>query len=107
MIQLDLAEVARRVVGQLVKQGKVTRSNVGIVPGVLQDLKTFYALDQNTGMLINRVDPGSPVARVGLRGGDIRLSINGRKVDGWFAEQRPEIQHQMAIEPIGNRSGWK
>ena len=93
--------VARQIIGALVKDGEITRSYVGIVPGVLQDLEGFYELAQNTGMLIKSVDTGSPAAQAGLRGGDILLSIDGEKVDGRFPEQLPEIQNQIASRPLG------
>lgn len=95
------SRVARKVVAGLVEDGEITRSYIGIVPGVLQNLENFYALAQNTGMLISSVDTGSPAALAGLRGGDILLSIDGRKVDGRFPEQLPEIQNLIASQPVG------
>ena len=86
---------------RLVRDGTIVRSYVGIVPGALQDLENFYALETNTGMLINSVDPGSPAAKAGLRGGDIVLLIEGAKVDGRFPEQLPPIQNLIASHPVG------
>ena len=86
----------------LVKQGSVTRSYLGIVPGVLQDLERFYSLASNTGMLVNSVEPGSPAARAGLRPGDIVLTLNGQKIDGRFPEQLPPIQNLIADLPVGS-----
>ena len=96
------ASIARRVSTTLVKQGSVTRSYLGIVPGVLQDLERFYSLASNTGMLVNSVDPGSPAARAGLRAGDIVLTLNGQKIDGRFPEQLPPIQNSIADLPVGS-----
>ena len=92
---------AKRVVEGLVRDGAITRSYIGVVPGALQDLENFYSLALNTGMLINSVDPGSPTAKSGLRGGDIVLSIDGAKVDGRFPEQLPPIQNMIASRPVG------
>jgi serine protease Do len=94
--------IARRVSSALVKQGFITRSYLGIVPGVLQDLERFYSLASNTGMLVNSVDPGSPAARAGLRPGDIMLSLNGQKIDGRFPEQLPPIENLIADLPVGS-----
>ncbi len=96
------ANVARRVVGDLVRDGVITRSYLGLVPGALQDLEGFFALSLNTGVLVNSVDPGSPAARAGLRGGDIVLAINDAKVDGRFPEQLPAIQSLIAGFPVGS-----
>ena len=96
------ANVAKRIVDGLLARGSITRSYIGLVPGTLQDLERFYALALNTGLLINSVDPGSPAARAGLRGGDILLAINGQKVDGRFPEQLPPIQNMIASLPVGS-----
>lgn len=95
------ANIAKRVVADLKGDGVIVRSYIGIVPGALLDLETFYALEQNTGLLINSVDPGSPAARAGLRGGDIVMSINGDPVDGRFPEQLPPLLHMIARLPVG------
>ncbi len=93
---------AREVMEKLVRSGAIVRSYVGIVPGALQDLENFYALALNTGLLVNSVDPGSPAARAGLRGGDIVLALDGAKVDGRFPEQLPPIQNLIASRPVGS-----
>ncbi len=97
------SDVARRVADQLVRHGRIIRSYIGLVPGVLQDLEKFYSLPGNTGMLINSVDPGSPAASAGLRPGDVLLALNGAKVDGRFPEQLPPIQDQIARLPVGSK----
>lgn len=96
------ANTAKSVMAGLAKAGSITRSYIGVVPGALRDLESFYSLKQNTGMLINNVDPGSPAANVGVRAGDIVLAINGAPVDGRFPEQLPPIQNQIASLPIGS-----
>ncbi len=96
------SNTARRIVEGLVAHGSITRSYIGLVPGTLQDLEHFYALALNTGLLINSVDPGSPAARAGLRGGDILLAIDGQRVDGRFPEQLPPIQNMIASLPVGS-----
>ncbi len=95
------ANVARKVAAALVRDGKISRSYLGLVPGVLQDLENFYALAANQGMLINGVDPGSPAARAGLRAGDVILTLNGQKLDGRYPEQLPPIQQTIASLPVG------
>ena len=96
------ANIAKRIVAGLVRDGHITRSYIGLVPGPLLDLEGFYSLRQNTGLLVNSVDPGSPAAVAGLHGGDIVLSINGSPVDGRFPEQLPPIQNRIANLPVGS-----
>jgi serine protease Do len=95
------ADTARDVMDRLVRGGSIVRSYIGMTPGALQDLENFYALETNTGLLINSVDPGSPAAKAGLRAGDIVLQIEGTKVDGRFPEQLPPIQNLIASHPVG------
>jgi len=94
--------IARRVSAELVQRGAITRSYLGLVPGVLQDLEKFYSLAANTGLLVNGVDPDSPAARGGLRPGDVVLALNGQKLDGRFPEQLPPIQNSIANLPVGS-----
>ena len=95
------ASTARRVVEGLARDGVITRSYIGIVPKELQDLEAFYSLANNTGVLINSVDPDSPAAKAGLRSQDILLALNGVKVDGRFPEQLPPMQNLIASQPVG------
>ncbi len=95
------ASTAKDVMDRLVRDGAIVRSYVGVVPGALQDLENFYSLALNTGVLIHSVDPGSPAAKAGLRGGDIVLGIDGVNLDGRFPEQLPRIQNLIASQPVG------
>jgi len=95
------SSTARRVMEGLAEHGKITRSYIGIVPGALRDLEDFYDLEVNRGMLINSVDPGSPAAQAGVRGGDILLAIDGEPVDGRFPEQLPPIKNAIAVHEVG------
>ncbi|HWA11082.1 MAG TPA: trypsin-like peptidase domain-containing protein [Opitutaceae bacterium] len=95
------ASTAQPVVAGLVHDGSITRSYIGLVPGALRDLSSFYSVALNVGVLVNSVDPGSPAAKAGLRVGDVLLAINGQKVDGRFPEQLPPIQNLIASQPVG------
>ena len=94
--------VAKRVIAGLA-EGRQHHPQLprGSVLGPLQDLEHFYALKQNTGVLINSVDSGSPAARAGLHAGDILLALDGTPVDGRFPEQLPPIQDLIASKPVG------
>ncbi len=96
------SSTARDVMRRIVESGSVSRSYIGIVPGPMQDLESFFDIAIKTGMLIESVDPGSPAALAGVKPGDIVLAVNGENVDGRFPEQLPEIKHKIAELPIGS-----
>ena len=96
------SHVAEIVMKELIEKGKVVRSYVGITFAPLQDLETFYKIENNKGLLIGSVDPGSPAAKAGLLPGEIVFTLNGKEVDGRFPEQIPPIQHAIAQAPVGS-----
>jgi serine protease Do len=97
------SSTAREVMQRLARDGEIVRSYTGISPAALQDLESLYALESNRGMLVNNVDPGSPAAKAGLRGGDIVLELDGVRLDGRFPEQLPAIQNEVASRAVGSK----
>jgi serine protease Do len=74
--------LARQVMTELVKNGKVVRAYMGIM---LQDLtpqiaKAFGTNDTH-GALVGDVTPGSPAERAGLQKGDIIREVDGKPFD--------------------------
>ena len=71
---------ARWVAGWLIKEGRVRRSFVGLagqtVP-LLRKLVRAYRLPAESGVLVARVEPGSPAARAGLRADDLIVAFGG------------------------------
>jgi serine protease Do len=77
------ANMARDVMEQLRRTGKVTRAYMGIV---LQDLTPAMArafkAEGVRGVVVGHVSPDSPAAQAGLEKGDIITAINGKPVEG-------------------------
>jgi serine protease Do len=96
------ARTAIEVLPELKAGGRVTRSYIGLRPGPLQDLESFFGIDANVGMLVDSVDPGSPADAAGLRAGDILLELDGARLDVRFPEQIPPVLHAIAQRPIGD-----
>ena len=74
--------LARTVMDQILKTGKVTRAYIGIVP---QDLTPAMARafgeKELSGALVGDISPNSPAEKAGLQKGDIITSMNGKAVN--------------------------
>ena len=66
---------------QLIKYGKVSRSVLGVyLQEVDEDLAVSFGLEEKGGVLINQVVEDSAAEEAGIKGGDIVVEMNGRKV---------------------------
>ncbi|MGA2544318.1 MAG: DegQ family serine endoprotease [Verrucomicrobiota bacterium] len=74
-------DLAREVMVSLVKDGKVTRGYLGVIPQPLTPvLAREFDLKSTKGALIGEVEPSSPAAKAGLKNGDVILQFNGKTV---------------------------
>ena len=73
--------LARDVMGSLIKDGHVTRGYLGVmIQDVTPALAKEFKLKDNTGSLIGDVTPKGPADKAGLKGGDLLIEFNGKKV---------------------------
>lgn len=71
------ANMARNVMDQLIKTGKVRRGMLGVqIQPVTSDIAASLNLTQVRGALVSSVQPGSPAERAGVRRGDIITAFN-------------------------------
>ena len=75
--------MAKNIMDQLLKSGKVTRGYIGVsLQAVDQDLAKTFGLGSNMrGIAITDVVPNSPGAKAGLQTGDVITEVNGVAVD--------------------------
>ena len=75
------SNMARDVLDQLVKNGKVSRGHLGVVvQPVTDDIAASLRLSAAKGVIISQVEPGSAAERAGLKLGDVILALNGNVV---------------------------
>jgi len=75
------SSMAREVADQLIKDGVVHRSKLGVtVQRVTPELAEGLGMPQARGALVSGVEPGSPGAHAGLREGDVITELDGRPV---------------------------
>jgi len=75
--------MAKFIKEQLIKSGKVTRGQLGVMIGPVEsDLAEYFDLDRTKGTVVTEVVEGSPADKAGLKSGDIILKFNGKEVQG-------------------------
>jgi serine protease Do len=75
-------DLALDVKSQLLKNGKVARSRIGVaVQEVNQQLAQTFGLGMPRGALISLVEPKGPGEKAGLKPGDVIVSVNGHPID--------------------------
>jgi Do/DeqQ family serine protease len=76
-------DMAKDVVEQLLETGQVSRGYLGMVPSALtSDLKDALDLDENqTGILVESVQPNTPASEGGLEAGDVITELDGKPVE--------------------------
>jgi serine protease Do len=73
--------IARDVMGSLVKDGHVTRGYLGVmIQDVNPALEKEFKLKDTQGALVSDVTPKSPAEKAGFQSGDLIVEFNGKKV---------------------------
>ena len=76
------ANLARTVMNQLLKDGKVVRGYLGVmIQPVTPEIAKAFNLPDARGALVGEVTPDGPAARAGLAQGDVIIELNGVRVD--------------------------
>ncbi|HEV2116000.1 MAG TPA: PDZ domain-containing protein, partial [Terriglobales bacterium] len=75
--------LARYVMDQILKYGKVTRGWLGVgIQDVSAPVAKTYGVPPNQGAIVSDVSPDSPAAKAGLQRGDVITQLNGQPVEG-------------------------
>ncbi len=76
------ANLARNIMDQIMKKGKVTRGYMGILPQELTpEMAKAFGMPNAHGVAIAQVEPNSPAQKAGLKVGDVITALNNNPVD--------------------------
>ncbi len=77
------SNLAKQVMDQIEKNGKVSRGYMGVDLGQLTaDEAPLLGLKNEHGAVVGKVRPGSPGEKAGLKAGDVITGIDGKQVQG-------------------------
>lgn len=92
-------DMARRIVNQLEKSGKVVRGWLGvIVQQITPEIAQSLGLQNSEGALISDIAPGGPAEKAGIKRGDVITEIDGLKI-----KEMPDLPKIVA----GYNPGYK
>lgn len=76
------SNMAKTVMEQLLKDGKVHRGMLGIgIQNITDDIAKALDLKDTTGILVSSVKAGSAADKAGIKRNDIVIAINGEKIE--------------------------
>ncbi len=76
------SNMAKSVMEQLLKDGKVRRGMLGInIQDLTEDTAKALELNERNGILVSGVKAGSAAEKAGIKRGDIITAINGEKIE--------------------------
>lgn len=93
-------DIAKEVIEQIRKNGKVQRSWLGIS---VQETTSMTDDPAQKGVVIADIDPLSPAAEAGLQPGDVMLAIDGTPVNARFEEDLPAVRKLIADLPVNEQ----
>ena len=102
------ANMVKRVIGQLIDRGKVTRGWIGVsMQPLTRELAESLGLRDTRGAVVARVYPNSPAAAAGLAQNDVIVKFEGTPVDDYHHLQRlsadAEVGRTIKLEIVRNR----
>lgn len=76
------SNMAKSVMEQLLKNGKVSRGHLGIgIQPITSDIAESMGLKEVRGVIVNSVEEGGAGDKAGLKRGDIITALNGERID--------------------------
>lgn len=92
----------RDTVERLMTAGKIKRAYLGIVSDTVsipEEVESQVHIDQNTGVMVFSVEPGTPAKKAGLTMGDVIVNFNEKPVTSFY-----DLPRLLADDVIGRKT---
>ncbi len=102
-----------RVYNDIIREGKVVRGSIGVEWNKTDKPELLKALGAGQGVLVNKVHPGGPAAKAGLKEEDIIVALNGKPVKdgedlvGRVSELPVGAQADLTVDRDGKSMSFK
>ncbi len=95
--------MAKQIMDQLIKTGKVTRGWLGVyIQPVTSQLQEQFKLKSTEGALVADITAGGPAEKAGLKRGDVIVAFNGKPV-----KETNHLRNMVAATKIGTEADVK
>lgn len=96
------ANIVKHVVKQIIENGEVERSKIGIDWQEIKEYRAFIKKPDLQGVLIAGLEKGSPAKAAGLMVGDLVTKINDNTVSAVHLEELPKIRLLVSNLPVNS-----
>jgi serine protease Do len=89
--------LAKGIIEQLKKEGRVTRAWLGVgIQDLTPELADYYNVKEQKGALVTQVYEGDPADKAGIKTGDIITEVDGKEVSS-----SRDLSRSIANAPVG------
>jgi serine protease Do len=96
--------LARKVMDDIIKNGKVIRGWLGVyIQNITPELAKALKLNTTKGVLVSKVQDGSPAEKAGIKAEDVILAYNGKTLNNstelstWVASTSPDTKVAFTV----------
>ncbi len=94
---------AKYVIDQLLKNGEVERSWIGVEWQEIKEFRTYSGRPNLEGVLVAFVSKNSPAEKAGIKPGMVVTEIDGQPVSAVYKEELPKVRLFVSTLPVGKK----